>query len=203
MENDVLDICVSLVSGGEQGRANLTSGGTESNFCGLHAMRAWAREHKPEISQPEILAPYSTHSTVHKTAKYLDLKLITIPQKPDLSADLDALAAAIDARVAARKGTIKTPAYAVKLAEEFRSTLLDYQGADAGKKCARFTIAWVRMGGSQDELVGECRMEVKILRQRAGIVMALDPRMREITRAIRLRSRRVLRGAAQHEGARH
>jgi glutamate/tyrosine decarboxylase-like PLP-dependent enzyme len=95
MENDVLDICVSLVSGGEQGRANLTSGGTESNFCGLHAMRAWAREHKPQISQPEILAPYSTHSTVHKTAKYLDLKLITIPQKPDLTADLEALAAAI------------------------------------------------------------------------------------------------------------
>ena len=95
MENDVLDICVSLVSGGEQGRANLTSGGTESNFCGLHAMRAWAREHKPEVSQPEVLAPYSTHSTVHKTAKYLDLKLITIPQKADLTADLEALAAAI------------------------------------------------------------------------------------------------------------
>ncbi len=50
MENDVLDICIGLVSGGEQGRGNLTSGGTESNFCGLHAMRAWARENKPEDS---------------------------------------------------------------------------------------------------------------------------------------------------------
>ena len=40
LENDVLDICIGLVSGGEQGRGNLTSGGTESNFCGLHAMRA-------------------------------------------------------------------------------------------------------------------------------------------------------------------
>jgi glutamate/tyrosine decarboxylase-like PLP-dependent enzyme len=95
MENDVLDICVSMVRGGEQGRANLTSGGTESNFCGLHAMRAWAREHKPEITEPEIVAPYSTHSTVHKTAKYLDLKVVTVPQKDDLTADTDALAAAI------------------------------------------------------------------------------------------------------------
>jgi glutamate/tyrosine decarboxylase-like PLP-dependent enzyme len=95
MENDVLDICVSMVRGGEQGRANLTSGGTESNFCGLHAMRAWAREHKPEITEPEIVAPYSTHSTVHKTAKYLDLKVVTVPQKDDLTADADALAAAI------------------------------------------------------------------------------------------------------------
>ncbi len=95
MENDVLDICVSLVSGGERGRGNLTSGGTESNFCGLHAMRAWAREHKPHITQPEIVAPYSTHSTVHKTARYLDIKVVTVPQKEDLSADVEALAAAI------------------------------------------------------------------------------------------------------------
>jgi sphinganine-1-phosphate aldolase len=95
MENEVLDICVGMVRGGEEGRANFTSGGTESNFCGLHAMRAWAREHKPEITQPEIVAPYSTHSTVHKTAKYLDLKVVTVPQKSDLTADTDALAAAI------------------------------------------------------------------------------------------------------------
>jgi sphinganine-1-phosphate aldolase len=100
MENDVLDICVSMVSGGdrqvaEQARANFTSGGTESNFCGLHAMRAWARENKPEITQPEIVAPYSTHSTVHKTARYLDLKVVTVAQKDDLSADVEALAAAI------------------------------------------------------------------------------------------------------------
>ena len=100
MENDVLDICVSLFSSGDQAvadqaRANFTSGGTESNFCGLHAMRAWAREHKPGITQPEIVAPYSTHSTVHKTAKYLDLKVVTVPQKDDLTADVEALAAAI------------------------------------------------------------------------------------------------------------
>jgi glutamate/tyrosine decarboxylase-like PLP-dependent enzyme len=100
MENDVLDICASMVSSGDQqvaekARANFTSGGTESNFCGLHAMRAWAREHKPEITQPEIVAPYSTHSTVHKTARYLDLKVITVPQKDDLTADVEALAAAI------------------------------------------------------------------------------------------------------------
>ena len=95
MENDVLDICVDLAGGGEQGRANFTSGGTESNFCALHAMRAWARKRRPEITEPEIVAPYSTHSTVHKTARYLDLKVVTVDQKPDLTADIEALAAAI------------------------------------------------------------------------------------------------------------
>ena len=42
MENDILDICIGLVNGGSEGRANLTSGGTESNFNAFHAMRDWA-----------------------------------------------------------------------------------------------------------------------------------------------------------------
>jgi glutamate/tyrosine decarboxylase-like PLP-dependent enzyme len=96
MENEVLDICVSLVSGGAAGRANLTSGGTESNFNALHAMRKWARETKPQITAPNVVAPYSTHSTVHKTAKYLDLDVITVPQRDDLSVDLPALEEAIN-----------------------------------------------------------------------------------------------------------
>ena len=68
LENDVLDICIDLVGGDEQSRGNLTSGGTESNFCALHAMRNWAREHRPDITTPEIVAPYSIHATVHKMA---------------------------------------------------------------------------------------------------------------------------------------
>lgn len=95
MENDVLDICISLLNGGEAGRANLTSGGTESIFCGLHAMRAWARERKPHITKPEIVAPYSTHATVHKAARFLDIKVVTVAQNNDLTADMDALSAAI------------------------------------------------------------------------------------------------------------
>ena len=95
MENEVLDICTALAGGGPESRANLTSGGTESNFCALHAMRNWAREHHPEVTAPEIVAPYSTHSTVHKTARILDIKVITVPQRDDLSADMEALSAAI------------------------------------------------------------------------------------------------------------
>lgn len=100
LENDVLDICVSLATGGdaslrEQARANLTSGGTESNFCALHAMRNWARQHKSAISKPEVVAPYSTHATIHKVARHLDIQVITVEQAPDLTCDLAALEAAI------------------------------------------------------------------------------------------------------------
>ena len=95
MENDVLDICIDLLNGGEAARANLTVGGTESNFSGLHAMRGWARATKPHIKQPEIVAPYSTHSTVHKTAKYLDIRVVTVPQKDDLSVDIEGIREAV------------------------------------------------------------------------------------------------------------
>ena len=95
MENDVLDICIGLVSGDENARGNLTSGGTESNFCALHAMRNWARERYPDIDKPEIVAPYSIHSTVHKVAKILDIKVVTVPQNDDLTADVDAMRSAI------------------------------------------------------------------------------------------------------------
>ena len=95
MENEVLDICINLLNGCEQGRANLTCGGTESNFNAFHAMRKWARENKPNITEPEVVAPYSTHSTVHKTCKYLDIKVVTVPQLDDLSCDFEALKAAV------------------------------------------------------------------------------------------------------------
>ncbi|MBT3425362.1 MAG: aminotransferase class I/II-fold pyridoxal phosphate-dependent enzyme [Gammaproteobacteria bacterium] len=95
MEDEVLDICISLMQGDEDSSANLTSGGTESNFNAFHAMRKWARETKPSISQPEVVAPYSTHSTVHKTCQYLDIKVVTVAQNPDLSCDMSGLEAAI------------------------------------------------------------------------------------------------------------
>lgn len=95
LENDVLDICIGLMGGDENSRANLTSGGTESNFCGLHAMRKWSRERYPDVSEPEIVTPYSTHSTVHKACKILDIKVVTVPQLEDLSADLEGMKQAI------------------------------------------------------------------------------------------------------------
>ena len=95
IENEVLDICVSLVGGDDNARGNLTSGGTESNFCAFHAMRNWARENHPEITHPEIVAPYSIHSTVHKMCRVLDIKVVTVPQKQDLSADVEGMRSAI------------------------------------------------------------------------------------------------------------
>jgi len=139
----------------------------------------------------------------HAVREYLDEQRKAHPELAVHLDKLDAAARVIDAKFAARRAKIKTPADAEKLVAEFRRTLLDYEGPDAFQKCRRFTEAWVAIGGDQDELVGECRLAVKVLRQRAALAVAVDPRMAEVARQIRRRSQKVLRNPASHEGANH
>jgi len=109
----------------------------------------------------------------------------------------------MDGYVEKRKDAIKTVDYSQAMVDEFRRTMLDYEGPDAFEKCKKFTADIVEIGGNQDELVGECRLAVKILRQRAGLAMASDPGLATVAREIRSRSQKVLRSPAGHEGARH
>ena len=71
------------------------------------------------------------------------------------------------------------------------------------QRCRAYTQALVVIGDNQDELSGECRWVVKTLRQRAGILLALDPRVAPLALEIRARTQEVLRNPASHEGARH
>jgi hypothetical protein len=70
-------------------------------------------------------------------------------------------------------------------------------------KCNAITNAIVKVGGNQDELVGECRQAVKILRQRAGLAMATDPHTADVAREIRAKTQKVLRNASSYEAPRH
>jgi len=118
-------------------------------------------------------------------------------------AELDALTREIDDRVAARADEIKTPEHVARMNEDFRKHVLDDDGPEALKGCQAYARALVEIGGSQDELVGECRWVVKALRQRAGILIALDPRVAPIATEIRARTQEALRNPANHEGAGH
>jgi hypothetical protein len=97
------------------------------------------------------------------------------------------------------------PALAAQLNRDFIANgLLDYQGADWEAKLKKeYTDPFTAIGGLQDEMVGECRWVVKALRQKAGILMATDPRMAPIAAEIRTRTQKMLRGGAAYEGARH
>jgi len=117
--------------------------------------------------------------------------------------ELETLIRAIDQCYDRRRGEIKTPDHVAGTVEDFRRTLLSYDGPDALARVKKFTHAWVKIGGSQDELVGECRMAVKWVRQRAGLLLATEPRIAEIAREVRRRTQKVLRNPAGHEGANH
>ena len=139
----------------------------------------------------------------HETLAYLDGQKRAHPELSASIAELETAAGALDAAMARRKSHIKTPQYVVDLTEQFRKTLLDYEGDDALKKCTAITHAIVDVGGNQDELVGECRLAVKVLRQRAGLVLAADPRAAEIAHEIRDRTQKALRNATSYEAPRH
>lgn len=97
LEADMHAICANILGGGKDGAAvNFTSGGSESIFCGLHAAREWAREKYPEISEPEVIAPFSAHPAFSKGCHYLGLKLVRIPLAENRRADVEAMAAAIN-----------------------------------------------------------------------------------------------------------
>ncbi|MBE0610532.1 MAG: aspartate aminotransferase family protein [Dehalococcoidia bacterium] len=95
MENEVLAMVRGLLSGDEETAGIFTSGGTESIFQGITAMREWARKERPEVRQPEIVAPHSAHPALNKAAHLLGMEVRRIPVGEDFRADPAAIAAAI------------------------------------------------------------------------------------------------------------
>ncbi len=87
--------------------------------------------------------------------------------------------------------------------EQALEDVITYEGDDALDRCKAITGAWVHMGDNQDELVAECRVAVKVLRQRAFMAALADPAANEIVREIRERTQAILRSPVSYEGARH
>lgn len=95
MENEVLAMVRGLLSGNEETAGIFTSGGTESIFQGITAMREWARKERPEVRQPEIVAPHSAHPALNKAAHLLGMQVRRVPVGADYRADPAAIADAI------------------------------------------------------------------------------------------------------------
>jgi hypothetical protein len=139
----------------------------------------------------------------HKLRHYLAAQRQAHPELAEFLTEVDGIVREIDGRVAARADKIQTPAHVAAMNAAFRKDVLDAQGPDALAKCREYTTALVVIGDNQDELSGECRWVVKRLRQRAGILMALDPRAAPVAVEVRARAQEVLRNPASHEGAHH
>jgi hypothetical protein len=160
----------------------------------------------------------------HELRKHLAAEASSHPEWKEAAESLDAIAKEIADRVDARIESIRKnpklqpiaeelserkeeatpPALAAQLNRDFSRTLLDYEGADWKERLKKeYTDPLTAIGGEQDEMVGECRWVVKALRQKAGILMALDPKVAPLAEEVRSRTQKILRGGAAYEGARH
>jgi len=84
---------------------HITSGGSESIFVAMKAARDWARKHKPEITAPEVVIPFSGHPTFNRAAEYLGLTIVRVPVATDLRGDVSAMEAAINTNTIALVGS--------------------------------------------------------------------------------------------------
>jgi len=79
LEKEVLKRVAAHLQGDADVVGNFTSGGTESIICAVKAAREYARLHKPDVTEPELLLPVTAHAAFHKAAVYLGVKLVLVP----------------------------------------------------------------------------------------------------------------------------
>lgn len=95
-EDEVVEMLLELLRAPSGAGGGLTTGGTESNVMAIKTARDWARLHRPGVTDPEIVASETVHMSVDKAAHLLGLKLVKVGVTPDLRADVDAMARAIN-----------------------------------------------------------------------------------------------------------
>ena len=111
LEKDVLGMAIELVNGGENAEGSFTCGGTESLLLSIKTARDYCREHKPHITQPELLMPETAHASFFKGCHYFDIKPVVVPVNPEtFQADPEAMRAAITENTIMMVGS--APSYA-------------------------------------------------------------------------------------------
>jgi hypothetical protein len=139
----------------------------------------------------------------HRMREYLAAQKKAHPELSKSIAELDGIVEQIDTHVAPEVAKIQKPDFVAELNADFRKNIMDYEGSDALDRVKKYCKVLTDIGGNQDELVGESRWVARTLRQRAGIMVALDPRLAPIANEIRARTQEVLRNPAGYEWSRH
>jgi len=87
LEQDVMEMGLSLHRAPENAVATFTSGGSESIFMALKTARDWARETKG-VTRPNIVLPRTGHPAFDRAAHFLGLTPIRVPTtRNDFRAD--------------------------------------------------------------------------------------------------------------------
>ncbi|MBI1377819.1 MAG: aminotransferase class V-fold PLP-dependent enzyme [Frankiales bacterium] len=93
LENDVVGTVLDLVQAPAGAVGTFTSGGTESCMLAVKA----ARDARPEVERPNLVAPTTVHAAFVKGCEYFGLDLRLVPVDPvTFRADPQAMADAVD-----------------------------------------------------------------------------------------------------------
>jgi len=95
IQADVVGWTSSLLHGPATAAGFLTSGGTESILCAVLAARERGRAERG-ITAPEMVLPESAHAAFHKAAHLFGIKVHKTPVRADWTADVAAMARAIN-----------------------------------------------------------------------------------------------------------
>ncbi|MFO7632625.1 MAG: aminotransferase class V-fold PLP-dependent enzyme [Caldilinea sp.] len=106
-EAEIVSMTANMLGAGQSQEpivGTVTSGGTESILLAMRAYRDRARSER-NLKRTRIIAPTSVHAAFDKAAHYFDMELVRVPVGPDLRADVEAMAAAIDRNTVALVGS--------------------------------------------------------------------------------------------------
>ncbi|MDF1587062.1 aminotransferase class V-fold PLP-dependent enzyme [Marinimicrococcus flavescens] len=99
MEDDVLEMALSLFSAPPDAAGNMSTGGSESIFLAVKAARERFRALKPGMRHDlNMVVPHSAHPAFDKAGQAMDIEVRRVPVRADLRADVKAMADRIDER---------------------------------------------------------------------------------------------------------
>lgn len=88
LENETVAMLADLLHAGEDFAGNMTTGGSESILVAVKTGRDWARKHKPEIREPEMIAPVTTHPAFSKAVDLTGVRAKYAPVSEDKRVDV-------------------------------------------------------------------------------------------------------------------
>lgn len=151
LETETLSMAADLFHGDKNVVGSLTSGGSESILMAVKTYRDEARALKPEITQPEMIAPVSCHAAFEKAAHYFGVKMVHAPLADDYRVDVAAVEKLITPNTILLVGS--TPQYphgVIDPIEELSSLALKYNLRLHVDAClGGFTIPFIKeLGGN-------------------------------------------------------
>jgi len=97
LQQEVVDAVASMVHGDDEAAGFMTSGGTESILMAVKAARNRAASERG-VTAPEMVVAESAHAAFHKAGGDFGVAVRKVPVRDDWTADVDAMAEAVNER---------------------------------------------------------------------------------------------------------